>query len=88
MARPKITFESDEQVPGSHPGGRDWVRHVAVLKVRDSGKKPVSLEMKIVPPSPLACEMPEKHEIRVRTITEAYAKVAKFFAKFGMKFRD
>jgi len=88
MARLKTVFESDEQVLGSHPGGRDWVRYVAVLKVRDSGKKPVSLEMKIVPPSPLACEMPEKHEIRAKTITEAYAKVAKFFARFGMEFRD
>jgi len=61
---------------------------VAVLKVRDSGKTPVSLEMKIVPPQPLAFEMPEKHGIRARSITEAYTKVAKFFARFGMEFRD
>ena len=88
MARPKTVFESDEQVLGSHPGGRDRVRYVAVLKVRDSGRKPVSLVMNIVPPSPLAFEMPEKHEIRAETITEAYAKVVKFFARFGMEFRD
>ena len=60
---------------------------MAVLKVRDSGKKPVSLEMEIVPPSPFVGEMPEKHEIRAKTITEAYVKVAKFFAMFGMEFR-
>ena len=88
MTRPEILFESDERILGFHPRGGEWVRYVAVLKVRGSGKKPVSLEMKIVPPSPLALEMPEKHEIRAMTITEAYAKVVKFFAKFGLEFRD
>ena len=56
--------------------------------MRDSGQKPVSLEMMIVPPQLFLFNMPEKHSIRAKSITEAYAKVAKFFRKFDIELRS
>ena len=88
MARSHMVFESNEHILGFHPKAKDWVEYTGVLKVRDSGEKPVSLEMTFVPPHPFMFEMPEKHSIRAKSVTDAYAKVVKFFRKFDIELRS
>ncbi|MBA3029062.1 MAG: hypothetical protein KKF30_14010 [Proteobacteria bacterium] len=80
-------FESKEEIYGIVPRADDSVHYSALLQIKDSGKFPVVLEMKFVPPHPFAFNMPEKHIIRATSISDAYAKVAKFFYKYGIRFR-
>ena len=87
MPRYNTVFESKEEIYGIVPRANDWVHYSALLKVKDGGKFPVILEMEFVPPHPFAFNMPEKHLIRAESITDAYAKLSKFFYKFGIRFK-
>jgi hypothetical protein len=86
MPRYNTVFESKEEIFGIVPRAGDWVHYSALLQVKDGGKYPVVLEMEFVPPHPFAFNMPEKHLISATSITDAYAKVLKFFCKFGIRF--
>ena len=88
MARYKVIFESKEEIYGVVPRANDWVHYESILKVKDGGKFPVSLEMAFVPPHPFAFNMPEKHSIKGGSITDVYVKVVKFFRRFGIEFRN
>ena len=88
MPRYEVVFKSKEDIYGVVPRANDWVQYSSTLKVKDGGKYPVSLEMTFVPPHPFAFNMPEKHSIKAVSITDAYAKVVKFFNKFGIEFRN
>lgn len=88
VAKFGIVFESEESLCGFLRQSRDWIEYSGVLTVKDGGKKPVSLNMKFVPPHPFAFNMPEEHAIKAESITEAYVKLVKFFNKFGIEFRS
>ena len=88
MAKYKVIFESEEEIYGVVPRSNDWVHYKSILKIKDGGKKPVSLEMTFVPPHPFAFNMPEKHSIKAENITYAYVKVVKFFKSFGIEFNS
>ena len=88
MAHSRAGFESNEHILGFHLKAKDWVEYTGVLKVRDSGQKPVSLAMTIVLPQPFLFNMPETYSIRTKSVTEAYAKVVKFFRRFGIELRN
>ena len=88
MPRYKIIFESKEEIYGIVPRANDWVHYSSILKIKDGGKYPVSLEMSFVPLHPFAFNMPETHSIKAESITDAYVKVVKYFNKFGIEFRN
>jgi hypothetical protein len=88
VPRYKIIYESDETIMGYLPLSRDWIEYSAELKIRDGGKKPVSIDMVFEPPHPFPFNMPETHSIRGASVTDAYAKVVKFLDKFGIKFKN
>ena len=48
MNKHNVTFESQETVTGRVRGSDEWVKYEAVLRVKDSGKNPVSLELTFV----------------------------------------
>jgi hypothetical protein len=85
--RYKTVFESKEEIYGIVPRANDGVHYLAVLKIKDGGKFPVSLDMTFVPPHPFAFNMPEKLMIKGVSITDVYAKLSKFFYKFGIRFQ-
>ena len=88
MSRYQIIFESKEEIYGVVPRANDWIHYTSILKIKDGGKTPVSLEMIFVPPHPFAFNMPEKYSIKAESITGAYAKVVKFFKSFGIEFKS
>ncbi len=88
MPKYQIIFESKEEIHGVVPRGNDWVQYTSILKIKDGGKTPVSLEMTFVPPHPFAFNMPEKHSIKAESITAVYAKVFKFFKNYGIVFKS
>jgi len=88
MPRYKIIFESDETINGYLPASRDWIQYECLLKIRDGGKKPVSMDMTFIPPHPCPFNMPESHSIRAVSVTDAYVKVVKFLDRFRIKFKS
>lgn len=82
-----IIFESKENILGVVPRANDWVEYRCVLKVKDGGKMPVSLDMKFIPPHPFSVNMPLEHSIKAESISDLYWKVVKFLAKYGVEFR-
>ena len=82
-----IVFESKEGIMGVFPRSREWIEYEGILKVRARGKKPVSLELKFVPPHPFSRNMPEEHTIRAASITEAYVKLVRFLKRREVDFR-
>ena len=87
MPKYRTIFESKEEIYGVVPRANDWVHYSSILKIKDGGKYPVSLEMSFVPPHPFAFNMPEKRSIKAVSITDAYAKVVNYFKKLGIEFR-
>jgi hypothetical protein len=47
MPRYNVVFESNEEIYGIVPKAYDWVHYKSILKVKDGGKYPVSLEMTV-----------------------------------------
>ena len=82
----KVVFESAEDIYGRLTRGGEPVTYTGLLRVRDSGKKRVSLELKFVPPHPFSLNMPMEKCLRAESITEAYAKLARYFTKMGVEF--
>ena len=81
-----IVFESKEDITGFSPQNREWIEYTGILKVRTLGKKPVSLELKFVPPHPFVMNLPEEHMIRADSITAVYVKLVRFLKRWGVDF--
>ncbi len=87
MPKYNVVYESKEKVLGVVPRANDWVEYTCVLKVKNGGNMPVSLDMQFVPPHPFSVNMPLEHSIRAESISNLYWKVIKFLAKYGVEFR-
>ena len=86
VPRYKIIYESEETIIGHLPKSDEWLQYTGQLKIRDGGKTPVTLDMTLDLPHPFALNMPETHSIKATSITDAYAKLVKFFERFGIRF--
>lgn len=87
MPRSRVVFESKESITAFFPRSREWIGYSALLKIRDAGKLPVSLELTFVPPHPFAFAMPSEKRIRAETVTHAYAKLVRFLKLHGAELR-
>ena len=85
MPRYKIIYESEETIRGHLPKSDEWVQYTGLLKIRDGGKPPVTIDMTFDPPSPIGLNMPETHSIKAATITESYARVVSFLGRYGFQ---
>ena len=81
-----ILYESSEQIEAVFPRAKERIEYRGLLCVRSSGATPVTLTLKFVPPYPFCVEVPETHTIKGRSVTEVYAKLVRFFHKFGFEF--
>lgn len=87
MTRSRVIFESAETITGRFPDSKEWIEYSGLLKIRDAGKQPVSLDLTFVPPHPFAKDMPTEKQIRAATVTHVYAKLIRFLWSYGAKFR-
>ncbi|MCK5662714.1 MAG: hypothetical protein KAI17_04465 [Thiotrichaceae bacterium] len=87
MPKYKVIFESKECIQGVVPRANDWVEYASILKIKDGGKTPVTLNMKFVPPHPFSVNMPLEHAIKAESISSLYGKVIRFLWKYGVEFR-
>ena len=87
MSKYNVIYESKETILGVVPRANDWVEYACILKVKNGGKLPVSLDMQFIPPHPFSVNMPLEHSIKDESISGLYWKVVKFLAKYGVEFR-
>ena len=83
MAKSIIKFQSNEIINGYLRQNRESIQYKAKLTVKERGKKPVSLDLEFVPPHPINFNLPEIHQIKSESITNAYVEVGKYFRNFG-----
>ena len=82
-----MTFESQESVTGRVRGSHEWIEYEAILRVKDSGKQPVSLELKFVPPHPFVVNMPKHKTLKAESIAQVFSKLVLLFDKLGVDFK-
>ena len=82
-----MKFESQETVRGRVRGSNEWIEYKAIFRVKDSGKNPVSLELKFVPPHPFVMNMPENKTLKAESIAHVFLKLVHFFDQLGVDFR-
>ncbi len=87
MPRSTVVFESSETITAILPKAREWIEYRGSLKIRDTGKLPISLELTFVPPHPFAFDMPLEKRIRAETVTRVYGKLVRFFKSYGAELR-
>lgn len=87
MPRPKVIFESSEVIEARCPRSKEWICYDTVLRVRDSGKKPVSLDLTLDSIQPFAFDMPLNHQVRAESVTRAYVKVMRFLWRYGFELK-
>lgn len=81
-----MEFESHETVTGRVRGADEWIEYHAVLRVKDSGKTPVSIQLTFVPPHPFTVNLPEQKVIRAESIAKAFSDIVRFLDGFGIDF--
>ena len=87
MARSNIIYETEENIYAKEMPHGEWIEYQAVIKIRDKGKQPVSIEMTFEGIQPFAIELPTTHKIRAENLTQAYVKVVKFLESYGFEFK-
>jgi len=88
MPKSKIIFESTETVTGYNKKTRDLIEYSGLLRIRDSGKQPVTLDLDFVPPHPFAIEVPLKKHFRGTSISDVFVKLTRFFKTYGCELRS
>ena len=82
----KALFKSVEVVEASVPRAKEHIEYRCLLQVLESGATPVRMDWTLVPPQPFCFDMPEKHSIRGKSVTEVYVKLARFLRRHGCVF--
>jgi hypothetical protein len=85
MMKPNNVYQSEEAIYGFSRRSKELIEYSATITIKDSGKKPVSINMKFRPPHPYLFNMPLEHKIEAESLSQAYAKVVKFFKKYGFE---
>jgi len=68
----------------NHPKSDDYLGYTVTIQIRDSGKYPIEMSLKFTGILPFAAPMPPReHSIKAVSILDIYAKLTKWFKKFG-----
>ena len=81
-----VKFESHETVNGRVRGTDEWIEYRAILRIEDSGKNPVSLELTFVPPHPFVVNMPKQVTLEGESIAKVFSNLVRFLDQFGVDF--
>ena len=81
-----MKFKSQETVTGRVRGSGEWIEYQAILRVADSGKNPVSLELTFVPPHPYVVNMPERKSLEGESIANVFSNLVRFLDELGVDF--
>ena len=89
IAKAKVIYQSGEEVIGKHLRSGEWVFYTGKLIIYDRKSYPVILKLKNEIGDTFIGEvMEEKKEIKGKSISEVFGKVAKWFYNRGVIFQN
>ena len=86
MTKPSIIYEETRILTAkyNHPKSDDYLDYKSTISIKDSGKNPVEMVLKFNGIYPFAAPMPpEEHKFTSPAILDLFAKVDKWFKKYG-----
>ena len=89
MAKSKIIYEDRPIVYAKfdHPHSDDYIEYSSIIQIKDSGKQPISIQLKFTGIRPFSPMPPDEHTIKAPNIIELYVKLERWLGKFGYKIR-
>jgi hypothetical protein len=89
LAKAKIIYQSDEEVLGKHLRSGEWIYYTGKLVIYDRKTYPVILKLKSeILDSFIGEFMEEEKEIKGKSISEVFGKVAKWLNNRGVIFQN
>ena len=85
MPKINLLYETQESIFGKHLQSKEWIEYSIHIKIMESGKQPVIIEMNFVPPHPFAMNMPDRHLIKAENLSAAFTKIAKYLKRMGFE---
>ena len=81
-----VTYEENRVLTAKycHPKSDDYLHYKSTIRIKDSGKTPVEMELIFDGTDPYAAPMPpEEYKFTAPAILDLYAKVSRWFKKYG-----
>lgn len=89
MAKARILYRSNEEVVGKHLRSGEWIYYTGELSIYDRKTYPVVLKLKSeILDSFIGEFMEEKKEIKGKSVSEVFGKVAKWLYNQGVIFQN
>ncbi|MCK4919535.1 MAG: hypothetical protein KAS71_00725 [Bacteroidales bacterium] len=89
LAKAKIIYQSDEEVLGKHLRSSEWIYYTGHLTIYDRKTYSVVLKLKNETLDSFLHEITEEEkEIKGKSISEVFGKVAKWLYKRGVIFQN
>jgi hypothetical protein len=89
MTRIKIIYQSKEEILGKHLQSGKWIYYTGELTIYDRKTCPIVLKLKSeIIDSFIAELMEEKKEIKGKSLSEVFGKVAKWLNNRGVIFQN
>ena len=89
MTKTRIIYQSKEEILGKHLQSGEWIYYTGKLTIYDRKTCPIVLKMKSDIVDSFICElMEERKEIKGKSLSEVFGKVAKWLNKRGVIFQN
>jgi hypothetical protein len=89
MTKTKIIYQSKEEILGKHLQSGEWIYYIGVLTIYDRKTYPIVLKLKSeIFDSFIGELMEDKKEIKGKSLSEVFGKVAKWFINRGVIFQN
>jgi len=89
MTRTKIIYHSKEEILGKHLRSGEWIYYTGDLTIYDRKTCPIVLKLKSeIIDSFIGGLMEEKKEIKGKSLSEVFGKVAKWLNNRGVIFQN
>ena len=89
MTRTKIIYQSKEEILGKHLRSGEWIYYTGELTIYDRKTYPIVLKLKSeIIDSFIGEFMEEKKEIKGKSLSEVFGKVAKWLNNRGVIFQN
>jgi hypothetical protein len=89
MTKTKIIYQSKEEILGKHLRSGEWICYTGDLTIYDRKTWPIVLKLKSeIIDSFIGGLMEEKKEIKGKSLSEVFGKVAKWLNNRGVIFRN
>jgi len=89
MVKSTIIYQADQEVIGKHLRSKEWVMYSGKLTIYDRKTNPIVLKLKSeIIDSFIGELMEEKKEIKGKSLSEVFGKVARWLNNRGVIFQN